>query len=73
MIAVADLASTMPINHLILIGENFHKTKIFSPKVLVFKSFLDFKTNFDVSQLNKATLLIKGSRGMALQRILEII
>ncbi|PTM11227.1 MAG: UDP-N-acetylmuramoyl-tripeptide--D-alanyl-D-alanine ligase [Bacteroidetes bacterium] len=70
---IADLASTMAFNHLILIGENFNNTKIVSPKVSVFKSFQDFKTNFDVSQLDKATLLIKGSRGMALERVLEML
>ena len=70
---IVDLASTMPFNHLILIGENFYKTKIVSPKVSVYKSFQVFKTNFDFSQLDKATILIKGSRGMALERVLEII
>ena len=70
---IVDLASTMPLNHLILIGENFYRTKIVSPKVSVFKSFKDFKTDFDFSQLDKALLLIKGSRGMALERILEIL
>jgi len=70
---IADLASTMPFNHVILIGENFNKTKIVSAKVSVFKSFQEFKDNFDVSQFEKTTLLIKGSRGMALERILEIL
>lgn len=70
---IVDLASTMPFNHLILIGENFNKTKIVSPKTSVFKSFQDFKTNFDFSQLDKATILIKGSRGMALERVLEML
>ena len=70
---IADLASTMPFNHLILVGENFNKTKIVSPKVSVFKSFLDFKTNFIFSQLEKATILINGSRGMALERVLEML
>ena len=70
---IVDLASTMPFNHLILIGENFNKTKIVSPKISAFKSFQDFKTNFDFSQLDNATLLIKGSRGMALERILEML
>ena len=70
---IADLASTMPFNHLILIGENFNKTKIVSPKVSVFKSFQDFKNNFNFSQLEKATILIKGSRGMALERVLEML
>jgi len=70
---IADLASTMPFNHVVLIGENFNKTKIVSPKVSVFKSFQDFKTNFDFSQLDNASLLIKGSRGMALERVLEML
>lgn len=70
---IADLASTMPFNLLILVGENFNKTKIVSPKVSIFKSFQDFKTNFNFSQLDKATILIKGSRGMALERVLNIL
>ncbi|MCK0180285.1 UDP-N-acetylmuramoyl-tripeptide--D-alanyl-D-alanine ligase [Flavobacteriaceae bacterium S0862] len=70
---IADLASTMPFNHLILIGDNFNKTKIVSPKVSVFKSFQDFKNNFNFSQLDKANILIKGSRGMALERVLEML
>lgn len=70
---IADLASNMPFNQLILIGENFFKTKVVSPKVTVFKSFQEFKNNFDFLQLADATVLIKGSRGMALERTLEFI
>lgn len=70
---IAELATTMPFNYVILIGENFSNTTIDSPKVTLFNSFESFKTNFDVSQLYKATLLIKGSRSMALERILDII
>jgi len=70
---IVDLASTMPFIHLILIGETFNITKIVSPKISAFKSFQDFKTNFNFSQLDKATILIKGSRGMALERVLELI
>lgn len=68
---IADLSSTMPFNHIVLIGENFYKTKLVSPKVSVFKSFLEFKDSFNFSQLTNTTLLIKGSRGMALERVLE--
>ena len=68
---IADLASTMPFNHIILIGENFFKTKIVSPKVSLFKSFQEFKTDFNFSQLTNITFLIKGSRGMALERTLD--
>lgn len=68
---IADLASTMSFNHIILIGENFFKTKIISPKVSLFKSFQEFKTDFNFSQLTNITFLIKGSRGMALERTLD--
>jgi UDP-N-acetylmuramoyl-tripeptide--D-alanyl-D-alanine ligase len=68
---IADLASTMAFNHIVLIGKNFYKTKLVSPKVSVFKSFLDFKDSFNFSQLTDTSLLIKGSRGMALERVLD--
>ena len=57
----------------LIIGENFYKTKIVSPKVLPFKTFEDFKDKFDMSQIENTTILIKGSRGMALERLLELI
>lgn len=70
---IADLASTMSFNHVVLIGENFYKTKLVSPKITVFKSFLEFQGNINFSQFTNATLLIKGSRGMALERTLDLI
>lgn len=70
---IVDLASTLLLDKIILIGANFYKTKIVSPKVVIFESFDDFKNNFNPSQVQLATLLIKGSRGMALERVLNIL
>ncbi len=70
---IVDLASTLLLDKIILIGNNFYKTKIVSSKVTTFQSFDDFKNNFNLSQIEFATLLIKGSRGMALERILELL
>lgn len=70
---IVDLASTLLLDRIILIGKNFHKTKIISPKVATFESFDDFKNNFNLSQIELATILIKGSRGMVLERILDIL
>jgi UDP-N-acetylmuramoyl-tripeptide--D-alanyl-D-alanine ligase len=70
---IVDLASTMLLDKIILIGKNFYNTKIVSPKVQVFESFDDFKNNFNHSQIEFATILIKGSRGMALERVLELL
>ncbi len=69
---IVDLASTLLLDRIILIGANFYKTKIVSPKVEVFESFDDFKNSFNHSELEFATILIKGSRGMALERVLEL-
>lgn len=57
----------------IFIGENFSKSKNDNSKILIFKTFEDFKTKFDLATTNGATLLIKGSRGMAMERILELL
>lgn len=70
---IVDLASTLLLDRVILIGENFYKTKIVSAKILVFKSFEDFKSQFNLSNITNAALLIKGSRGMAMERILDLL
>jgi len=70
---IVDLASTLLLDRIILIGANFYKTKIVSPKIEGFESFEDFKNNFNPSELEFATILIKGSRGMALERVLDLL
>ena len=68
---IADLAMSLNINNVIFVGENFYKSNAKSSKSKQFKTFDDFKNNFDLSEIENATLLIKGSRGMALERILS--
>ena len=55
-----------------LIGKNFFKTKT-KKTVHKFSSFEDLKQELKDIELNNATVLIKGSRGMALERILEVL
>ena len=54
-----------------ILGENFYKTKVKSSKILKFDNFDNFKINF--KKLKGATILIKGSRGMALERVLDLL
>ncbi|PWH83465.1 UDP-N-acetylmuramoyl-tripeptide--D-alanyl-D-alanine ligase [Algibacter marinivivus] len=68
---ITDLALSLDIDEIILIGENFYRTK--SNKAKQFKSFDYFKNDFDFSKINNRTLLIKGSRGMALERLLDLL
>lgn len=70
---IVDLANSFNINNLIFIGENFFQTKIDSEKASKYKSFSDFKEAFKPSSIKESTLLIKGSRGMAMERILDIL
>lgn len=70
--SIADLAASLNINQIIFIGENFYESKIDSDKVTQYKSFDNFKNNFELSQIKNSILLIKGSRGMALERVLNI-
>jgi UDP-N-acetylmuramoyl-tripeptide--D-alanyl-D-alanine ligase len=71
--SIVDLVSTMLLDNVILIGEHFYKTKIVASKIIAFKSFEDFKVEFDTSKIINSSILIKGSRGMALEQILEFL
>jgi UDP-N-acetylmuramoyl-tripeptide--D-alanyl-D-alanine ligase len=59
-------------NNVYLIGKNFYKT---NSKVGIqkFSNYEDLKPLLQDLQLQNATVLIKGSRGMALERILELL
>uniref|UniRef100_UPI0040486437 UDP-N-acetylmuramoyl-tripeptide--D-alanyl-D- alanine ligase n=1 Tax=Mariniflexile sp. TaxID=1979402 RepID=UPI0040486437 len=70
---IVELLETLSFNKIILVGENFYKTSTKSKKINLFKTFDHFKSDFDVSQILNTTLLIKGSRGMALERVLDLI
>ncbi|GAA3648335.1 UDP-N-acetylmuramoyl-tripeptide--D-alanyl-D-alanine ligase [Flavivirga jejuensis] len=70
---IVDLATSLNIDQVVFIGENFYKTKTKSNKSKQFNSFNDFKDWFNGSKTENNAILIKGSRGMALERILDFI
>lgn len=70
---IVDLTSTMLLDNVILIGEHFYNTKIVSTKITVFRTFDDFKNKYKASKIKNTSILIKGSRGMALERILALL
>lgn len=67
---IADLAAASNFDAVNLIGENFFKTQT---PLLKFRTFDDLSKHLKNNIPNNSTILIKGSRGMALERILEII
>jgi UDP-N-acetylmuramoyl-tripeptide--D-alanyl-D-alanine ligase len=68
--AIADFAKQLNFDEGYLVGENFFKTKTSFHK---FPSFDNLTEHLSNHPLKKGALLIKGSRGMALERVLDIL
>ncbi|MCD6544842.1 MAG: UDP-N-acetylmuramoyl-tripeptide--D-alanyl-D-alanine ligase [Flavobacteriaceae bacterium] len=68
---IVGQAQEFELDHIVLIGENFSKVKTISANTVQFQSFDDFKNSFDLQKIKNTTILIKASRGMALERILD--
>jgi len=66
---IADLATSLDFNTVFLIGENFSKTK--NEKAIYHMSFENFQKSF--KKQKNTCFLIKGSRGMSLERVLELL
>lgn len=68
--AVANLAERLSFENRYFVGENFSSTH---SKGKTFRSFEDFSTFLREHPLKNGAILIKGSRGMALERVLDLI
>lgn len=69
--AIANLAASMHFQEVFLIGENFHRTDTDLKKFPSFEAFSDYLAKNPVKE--GSTMLIKGSRGMALERMLALL
>lgn len=69
---IADKISTTSFDSIFLIGENFHKISTTDPRIKKYRSFEDLQHNQTFKKL-QGTVLIKGSRGMKLERVLDIL
>jgi UDP-N-acetylmuramoyl-tripeptide--D-alanyl-D-alanine ligase len=70
--AIVNYVETNFEHQIFLIGENFFKTKT-KKTTHKFSRFEDLKSELEALELNNTTILIKGSRGMALERLLDIL
>ena len=67
---IVDLLVSQGFEHVFLVGENFFGTQ---SEFMRFKTFEDFKTHLEDHPITSGSLLIKGSRGMALERTLDLL
>ena len=71
--SIADYSQKFNIEHIYLVGENFFKTETNANNVTRFQSFKDLKNELLSLTLKNKYVLIKGSRGMALERVLDFV
>jgi len=70
--AIADSITTNEIGDIVyLVGENFSNIKTQNTKIYICSTFEELKKRLKIQKPCDATILIKGSRGMALERVLE--
>ena len=65
---VVNIASELNFDNVFLVGENFKKT---ITEYQQFETFNDLKLHFLKHPIKESVILIKGSRGMALERAVE--
>jgi UDP-N-acetylmuramoyl-tripeptide--D-alanyl-D-alanine ligase len=68
--AIIDLATSLSFDKKLFVGENFN---LGITNELQFKSYEDLEEYLRKNPLENQSILIKGSRGMALERILDVI
>ena len=55
------------------VGTHFFEQKIDHPKLLFFETYKELQLHFEEITILNTSILIKGSRGMALERVLKVI
>ncbi|MDP3352866.1 MAG: UDP-N-acetylmuramoyl-tripeptide--D-alanyl-D-alanine ligase [Flavobacteriaceae bacterium] len=69
--AIADLIADLNFKQVYLVGNHFSSIK--TKNSSQYTDFEQFKNKFDAGSIQNATILIKGSRGMALERVLDLL
>ena len=71
--AIVELVASSNIRICHFVGREFYETKIINDKLIFHDTFNSLSNALEDKTIENATLLIKGSRGMALERILNLL
>jgi UDP-N-acetylmuramoyl-tripeptide--D-alanyl-D-alanine ligase len=70
---IVDFVSKQPKWKVILIGRHFHATRTNAGQVVSFPNYDRFKDHWESLGIKKGKILLKGSRGMAMERVLDLL
>ncbi len=72
--AIVDMITSQNIGNLTyLVGENFSNVKTEDARVIICPAYSDLALELKAKKPQNATFLVKGSRGMALERVLKLL
>lgn len=69
---IVDLVCRLPFERVYLVGENFASAAAPTDKVFVYRTFEEFAQDFPPATVPSA-YLVKGSRGMRMERLLDLL
>ncbi len=69
---IVDIVLKIKFDKVLLVGENFSAISVTDENVYQFKSYEDLKRKFSIHKVKNTNILIKGSRAVALERILDL-
>lgn len=70
---IVDLALKDENTHFYFIGKDFYANRTIKDNIFFFETFEDLANELKEHKIENATILIKGSRGMALERSLDLL
>jgi UDP-N-acetylmuramoyl-tripeptide--D-alanyl-D-alanine ligase len=71
--AITDLLKKSDLHKIILVGNNFAATDYKNSSIVCYPTFEELKLKLTKSDFSDGVLLIKASRGMALERVVELL
>lgn len=70
-LAILELLKSITLKSVILIGSNFYAHKLSYPEFHFYESRMDLEKDKALLEIEKSAILIKGSRGVALEKLLD--